>query len=231
MAPEGEDRRVPGALRSVRALIADDHELMREGLRSILEGQKFFQVAGEARSGREAVRLTREIRPDVVIMDVVMKDMNGIEATRAIRELDPGVVIVALSNHADRRYVNAMLGAGASAYVLKSEAFSVLRHAVEEALAGRICVCTGSEGEEEPAPAPRTELGPDASRLERLGTREQQVLKLVAQGYSSSDIAKRLFIAVSTVETHRRNIVRKLGIHRVADLTRYAVRVGLVDLD
>jgi len=207
-------------------LLVDDHQLMREGLRAIIDNAGTLRVVGEASSGREAIRQASLLRPDVVIMDVVMKELNGIEATREILRLLPEVVVVALSSHADAGYARAMLDAGASAYVLKADAYDQLYAAVQAALAGSTHLSTGLAYEVE---GERRPLRPSVYHV--LGPREREVLQLVAEGYSSQEIARRLFVAVATVETHRRNLMRKLGIHGVAELTKYAIREGLTQAD
>ena len=207
-------------------LLVDDHQLMRQGLRSILEKEATLEVVGEAASGREALRLVDLLRPDVVIMDVVMKDLNGIEATREIRRRHPKIAVVALSNHADPSYVRAMLEARASAYVLKADAYDELHRAVRAALSGKTYIS------QRLAPSLNDEVGGlRGSAYEQLGPREREVLQLVAEGCSSQEIAQRMFVAVTTVETHRRNLMRKLGIHGVAQLTKYAIREGLTDVE
>jgi DNA-binding NarL/FixJ family response regulator len=211
-----------------RILLVDDHELMREGLRSILESEENVEIIGEASSGREAVALSRTLEPDVVVMDVGMRDLNGIDATRQIVGELPAVKVIALSSHADSRYVSAMLEAGACGYVLKANAYADLREALQAARQGKSYLCAdvtkgvvdaslhGSRGAVEPSV---------------LSEREREVLQLLAEGLTSPGIGKRLFIATSTVETHRRSIMRKLGIHSVADLTKWAIREGLTQLE
>ena len=211
-----------------RILLVDDHELMREGLRSILEGEENVEIVGETSSGREAVALARTLEPDVVVMDVGMRDLNGIDATRQIRGELPGVKVIALSSHSDSRYVSAMLEAGACGYVLKANAYADLREALQAARQGKSYLCAevtkgvvdaslhGSRGAVDPSV---------------LSEREREVLQLLAEGLTSPRIGKRLFIATSTVETHRRSIMRKLGIHSVADLTKWAIREGLTQLE
>jgi two-component system NarL family response regulator len=214
----------------IRVLLVDDHELMREGLRSILERESDIEVVGEAASGRAAVKLASTLKPDVVVMDVAMKDSNGIEATRQMRSASPGVKVIALSSHADSRYVTAMLDAGACAYVLKANAFDDLRRALMAAQQGKSYLCP--EVTESVVGASLDKATRARARLHAsLSPREKEVLQLLAEGLSSPDIGGRLFIATTTVETHRRNVMRKLGIHNVADLTKYAIREGLTALD
>jgi DNA-binding NarL/FixJ family response regulator len=213
---------------TTRILLVDDHQLMREGLRSILERDGTYTVIGEAGSGREAVRLAEELEPDVVVMDVAMGDLNGMEATRQLRALVPGTAVVALSSHSDRRYVRAMLDAGASAYVLKANAYDDLRKAVEAALRGMKYLCADVTSEIVDSVLQEGAVG---SVFEILGAREREVLQLLAEGLTSPQIAERLHVSTSTVETHRKNIMRKLDVHNVAELTRYAIREGLTWLD
>lgn len=214
---------------TVRILLVDDHELMRQGLRSILEKEPEFEVVGEAANGREAVQAAAALRPDLVVMDVVMKDLNGIEATARIREAHERVQVVALSSHADPRYVTAILRAGASAYVMKSNAYDELRRAVRAALCGRSYLCAEVAGvvvENVRAADPAA-----GSAYQVLTAREREVLQLVAEGLSAPQIAVRLHVSVHTVEAHRKSLARKLTFRSVAELTKYAIREGLTSAD
>lgn len=211
-----------------RILLADDHRIMREGLRAILERSGEFQVVGEATGGREAVRLVEKLRPEVVVMDIVMEDLNGIEATRQIKAIAPRTAIVALSSHADRRYVQAILDAGASGYVLKANAYEQLAEAVRVAFQGMRYLCPEVTSE---VIESALRKGAAGSVWEILGSREREVLQLIAEGLTSPEISLRLNVSTSTVDTHRRNIMRKLDVHNVADLTRYAIREGLTPLE
>jgi DNA-binding NarL/FixJ family response regulator len=214
----------------IRVLLVDDHELMREGLRSILEREKDVVVVGEAASGRAAVELARTLEPDVVVMDVAMKDSNGIEATRQLRSAWPDLKVIALSSHSDSRYVNAMLDAGACGYVLKANAYDDLRRALVAARQGKSYLCPDVTESVVGASLRKPGDDPDPSHASP-SPREKEVLQLLAEGLSSPEIAQRLFIATTTVETHRRNVMRKLRIHSVADLTKYAIREGLTSLE
>ncbi len=214
---------------TTRVLLVDDHALMREGLRAILGKERSLEVVGEAASGRDAVVLTRALRPDVVIMDVAMKDLNGIEATRQIRSETPEAKVVALSSHSDRRYVAAILAAGASGYVVKANAYDELRRAVHAATQGKSYLSAEVAGAViETALAVSSPAG---SAYAALSAREREVLQLLAEGHTSSEIGRHLHLSTSTVETHRRNLMGKLGIHSVAELTKYAVREGLTSLE
>ena len=210
-----------------RILLVDDHELMREGLRSILEGEENVEIVGEASSGREAVTLSRTLEPDVVVMDVGMRDLNGIDATRQIVGELPAVQVIALSSHSDSRYVSAMLEAGACGYVLKANAYADLREALQAARQGKSYLCAEvTKGVVNASLHGSRGVDPSV-----LSEREREVLQLLAEGLTSPQIGKRLFIATSTVETHRRSIMRKLAIHSVADLTKWAIREGLTQLE
>lgn len=213
----------------VRILLVDDHEMMRDGLKSILEKEPQFVVVGEAANGRDAVRRAAELSPNIVLMDVAMSDMNGIEATRQIKARDETTQIIALSSHADRRYVTAMLRAGACGYVLKAKAYTELQRAVCAARAGKAFLS------EEVSQGLIDEIRRPASAGESvhqvLGAREREVLQLLAEGLSSAEIARHLHVATSTVDTHRRNLMRKLDIHTIAGLTKYAIREGLTTVD
>jgi len=214
----------------IRVLLVDDHELVREGLRSILEREADVKVVGEAASGRAAVALARSLEPDVVVMDVAMKDSNGIEATRQLRSAWPDLKVIALSSHSDSRYVNAMLDAGACGYVLKANAYDDLRRALLAAQHGKSYLCPDVTESVVGASLRKAEHEPDPSHTS-LSPREKEVLQLLAEGLSSPEIGQRLFIARTTVESHRRNVMRKLRIHSVADLTKYAIREGLTSLE
>jgi two-component system response regulator NreC len=215
---------------SLRVLLVDDHPLMREGLRKILEGAGGIDVIGEADDGGSALEAVAEFGPDVVVMDVAMGGMNGIEATQRLKKQHPSVSVVALSTHSDKRYVRNMIRAGAAAYVLKESASDDLLRAVRAAgkgenyLSPRITGCLME-----------TWLVPQAlkstSAYELLGAREREVLKLLSQGSTSKEIARSLGLSVKTVETHRRNITQKVGLRSVAELTKYAVREGLTSLE
>ncbi|HXZ84076.1 MAG TPA: response regulator transcription factor [Myxococcota bacterium] len=212
----------------MRVLLVDDHRMVREGLRAILERDDGCNVVGEAASGRDAVRLAQQLRPDVIVMDVAMSDLNGIEATRQILASRPDARIVALSSHSDRRYVKAILGAGACGYVLKANAFDELRRAVEAAARGKKYLC--ADVTNDVIESALAQGGPGAA-YDALGPRELEVLQLLAEGLTSAEIAARLRVATSTVETHRRNLMQKLGLHSVAELVKYAVREGVTSLE
>jgi len=214
---------------SLRLLVADDHQIMREGLRSMLAKQPDMEVVGEAGDGRTTVQLTREISPDVVIMDVAMPYLDGIDATRQINAELPDTKIIALSMHADRPFVYEMLRAGAVAYLLKDSAFDELIHAIREVMDDRIYLSPSIAGTviddfvqqlAKDTPSAKTILTP----------RELEVLQLLAEGKSAKEAAFQLRLSVKTIETHRRQIMKKLDLPSMAALIKYAVREGLTSL-
>lgn len=208
----------------IRVVLADDHEIMREGLRLILQRMKDVQVVGEARDGREAVELAEKLVPHIIVLDIGMPNLNGVEAARRIASLSPEVKVVALSAMADRRYVMGMLQAGACGYLVKSSAGDELEQAIRSAISGRRFI------------SPQLSdiladqlLHPGSAGVSSdLAPREREVLQLLAEGRSSKEVARALHISSRTVETHRRNIMAKLNLHSVAELTRYAIREGII---
>jgi DNA-binding NarL/FixJ family response regulator len=210
----------------VDVLIADDHQIVREGLRSLLAKEPWIRVVGEAAEGRTTLRLARELAPDVIIMDVAMPDLNGIEATRQIVAEFPAIRVLALSMHDDRRFVLNMLKAGAKGYLLKDCAFKDLVKAIRVVVANRIYL--GSEvadilAQDYLASATSKE----SSAVQTPSPREREVLQLLAEGGSSHRIAESLHISIKTVETHRAQLMAKLKVRSVAELTKYAIREGL----
>jgi len=215
---------------SIRILLADDHKITRQGLRSLLEKQPDMEVVAEAEEGRTAVRLVRELVPNVVIMDVSMPDLNGMEATRQIVGEFPNVKIIALSMHSDSLFVTEMLRSGASGYLLKDCAFEELERAIRTVVADKTYLSPSISGLVVDDYLHRLSKA-DFSDSEVLTDREREVLQLMAEGKSTKQIALRLHISVKTVETHRRQIMNKLDIHTVAELTKYAIRKGLTSLE
>jgi DNA-binding NarL/FixJ family response regulator len=214
---------------SIRILLADDHKIIREGLRSLLEKQPGMEVVGEVENGRDAVKLARELLPDVMIMDYAMPDLNGVEATREIVAIAPGVKVVALSMHSDRRFVVAMLKAGASGYLLKDCAFEELAHALRAVRANRTYLSPKIADlmiKDYVRLFPSTEL----SVFSLLSSRERQVLQLLSEGKSTKQISADLNVSIKTVETYRQHVMDKLDVHSIAELTKYAVREGLTSL-
>ncbi len=209
----------------MRVILADDHRMMRDGLRAVLE-KAGVQVIGEAANGRDAIAKAASLRSDVVVMDIGMPELNGIDATRRLAAEMPGVKVVALSMNADRRYVSAMLEAGAVGYLLKNSASEELLAALQSVTRGMTYLSRSiALGADDPAAHAGTS-GPLAPERP-LSPREREVLQLIAEGKSSKEVATSLGIAVSTVETHRRQLVEKLQLRTIAELTKYAIREGL----
>ena len=212
------------------ALIADDHRIMREGLRSLLEKSGNFECIAEADDGYQAVKLAMERRPDIVIMDIAMPNLNGIEATRQIKSELPEVEVVVLSMHATRNYVLQVLQAGASAYLLKDSAFEELSTALLAISRGGMYLSPAIAKTAALANLKGGPSGGAAGQIEHLTKRELQVLQLIAEGKSTKDIAARLELSVKTVETHRKQSMDKLEIRSIAGLTKYCIREGLTTL-
>ena len=216
---------------SIRVLIADDHKIMLAGLRSLLEKQADFEVVGEAENGRKAVQMVQEKTPDVVVMDVSMPDLNGMEATAQIIESLPGTKVIALSMHSDKRFVMGMLRAGASGYLLKDCASQELANAIFQVAGGKKYLSpeiTGVIIDNVLQGGSSEELTTVSSVL---SAREREVLQLIAEGWSTKQIASHLYVSIKTIETHRRQIMKKLDLHNIADLTKYALREGLTSIE
>ena len=215
----------------IRLIIADDHQLMREGLRSLIDKNDAMVLVGEAENGHETVRLATEKAPHIVIMDIAMPDLNGIEAARQILAENPNIKVIALSGHQKKEFVQQMLGAGASAYVLKTRAYEELERAVEEVMAGRKFLSPDVAAGVVDAFVELSSSTETPSAFIMLTDREREVLQLISEGSATKEIAEVLGVSVKTVETHRRNIMEKLDLHSVAELTKYAIREGVTSLD
>lgn len=214
----------------LRIILADDHNIVREGLRILIENEPGMEIVGEAGNGRSTVSLTKELKPDLVIMDVSMPGLNGIEATRQIMQEFMDIKVLALSMHSDKRFVAGILKAGAAGYLLKDCAFEEMAGAIRAVAKGDTYLSPGVAGPvikdyvrlmEEADQSPTTLLTP----------REREVLQLLTEGNSTKEIASNLNVSIKTIETHRRQIMEKLGIHNVAALTKYAIREGLTSLE
>ena len=211
----------------LRIMLVDDHPLIREAIGHLIAEAPDFELVGEAADGKECLARVEELRPDIVVLDIAMPLLNGEQVARELRRRYPTLKIIALSGYADRQFVRAMSKAGVKAYVLKSASGRELITALRAVAGGKHYLSPEVTGavmalwDDSPA-------GGGDARTDNLGKREKQVLKLIAEGQRSVTIAKRMSITVATVEAHRRNILRKLQLHSAADLTRYAIRQGLI---
>jgi DNA-binding NarL/FixJ family response regulator len=220
-----------GPGRPIRVLLADDHALFREGVRSLLATQADMEVVGEVEDGRAAVAQALALKPDVVLMDITMPQLDGIEATRQIAQRDAGVRVLVLTMHDNEEVFLRALGAGAAGYVLKRSGGVELMSAIRSTFQGHSYLSPylakalmsdylqrTDRGAAEPVPG------------KRLSAREQEILKLIAEGHSSREIAEMLDLSVKTVHNHRTRLMTKLDIHRNADLVKYAIRLGMVEV-
>ena len=212
-----------------RVMLVDDHPLIREAIGHLIAGAPEFELIGEAADGTECLERIGELHPDILILDIAMPEINGEQVARELRRRHPELKIIALSGYTDRQFVRAMTKAGAKGYVVKSASGRELIHALRAVASGKNYLSPEVTGAvmtlwEEAAPSD------GLSQPQTLGKREKQVLKLIAEGQRSATIAAQMGIAVATVEAHRRNILRKLQLHNIADLTRYALRHGIIVL-
>lgn len=211
----------------IRVVIVDDHKIIREGLRALIDRQKDMEVCGEAPDGRSAVELAAEVRPDAIVMDLSMPDMNGIEATERILADNPETRVIALSVHSDTRFIDGVLKAGAAGYLLKDCAFEEVIRAVKAVTVGQVYLSPGIASRVVKSYVQHV----NASVAPILTAREREVLQMIAEGQSVRSIAATLSVSIKTVESHRQQIMRKLRINSVAGLTRYAIREGITSVD
>jgi len=219
-------------LGKIKVLLVDDHAILRAGLSRLLSEEQDIEVVGEAENGREGVQKVQELRPDVVLMDIGMPVMNGMDATRQIKKRNQEVKILVLTMHDNEEYLFQVLQAGAAGYVLKKAADSDLVNAIHVVYGGD-CFLYPSAAKmvvEDYLEKVRHGQEPTTS-FDTLTDREREILKLVAEGYTNREIAETLFISVKTVETHKTNIMEKLNLHKRAELVRYAIRKGLLQVD
>jgi DNA-binding NarL/FixJ family response regulator len=216
--------------KKIKIVLADDHNVVRQGLRALLMGQADMEVLGEASNGRQAVQLARQLHPDIVVMDIAMPLLNGLEATRQILKQSPAVKVLVLSSYRDDDYIEQLIEAGAAGYLIKQTAANDLLQGVREvnqgngffspAIAKRLRDhCRGSFADQRPT----------AKHTKPLTSRESEVLQLIAEGQPNKQIAGSLCISVKTVEKHRQGLMAKLNIHNIAGLTRHAVEKGIIE--
>jgi DNA-binding NarL/FixJ family response regulator len=215
----------------MRVLIADDHEIMREGLKALLEAHEDIEVVGEATNGQEAIDEVARLQPDVVLMDISMPVMNGLDATRFIKQANPDVKILILTMHEGDAYFFNILEAGASGYFIKGGSTSELVSALQAVAHGDVFLYPTMAKKLLIDYLQQAKTGLYKESLDGLTPREQEVLKLVAEGYNNQEIGARLYLSPATVQTHRSNIMGKLNLHRRTDLTKYAIKHGLISLD
>lgn len=216
---------------SIEVLIADDHTIVREGLRALLEAHPDIKVVGEAADGAEAVRLSQELHPAVVVMDIAMPVLDGLAATRAIRREVPGTQVLILTMHESDEYFFRVLQAGASGYVIKRAAASDVVTAIRSVARGEVFLHPSVAKKLVSDYLSRARAGEGLSGGEQLSPREREVLSLIAEGLSNREIAERLVLGLSTVQTHYSHILEKLGLRNRAELIKFALRQGLIDGD
>ena len=210
----------------LKIMIVDDHKILRDGLRNMIEKYPNFKVVGEATDGREALKLSQSLKPDVVIMDVAMEGLNGVEATRQIVQQSPEIKIIGLSMHSNKQFILGMFKAGAYGYLLKDSDSSELIEAIKKVAQNKKYISQRISG------AIVDELiSPTRKEETELSQREKEILQLIAEGKSSKEIADILFVSSKTVDSHRKNIMDKLELYNIPDLTKYAIKTGLTTLD
>ncbi len=234
MSETGANASVDTDTATIRVLLADDHDILRQGLKMLLGLQRDIEVVGEARTGREAVILVHDLHPDVVVMDITMPDIDGLEACRRIRHEAPHTQVLMLTMHESEEYFLQALRQGAAGYLVKKAAPTELHMAIQAVARGDAFLYPGlakalvrtyvAQPEESPAPP----KGPSGQELRLLSPREMEVLKLVAEGHTNQEIADRLFISIKTVQAHRANVMEKLGLHNITHLVRFAIYAGLI---
>lgn len=215
----------------IRVLLAEDHTIVRKGLRALLEGVASIEVVGEAADGREALAQVEQSPADVVLMDLTMPGLSGLEATRQIKERFPQIRVLVLTMHADEEYIFQVLRAGASGYLVKQAAPEELVAAIHAVYQGASFLSPTISKRVIDEYVRRAEEGVVTDPYDKLTPREREVLQLIAEGHSNREIAEQLTISIKTVESHRAHLMEKLDLHNTAELTRYAIRKGLIGLE
>lgn len=215
----------------ITVLLAEDHAIVREGLRSLLDAEPDIEVVGEAQTGREAVQRAKELLPAVIVMDIAMPLLNGLEATRQILKALPATKILILSAHSDDAYVEQVIGLGAAGYLIKQNSALALSKAIREARKGNMFFSPSiaKRLRERERTSPRAVSGRRNTEHPRLTSREVEILQLIAEGKANKQAAAELGISIKTVEKHRQNLMTKLDIHDTAGLTRYAIASGIIE--
>ncbi len=214
----------------IRVLVCDDHTILREGIRMLLNAQEDIEVVAEAVDGREAVDKMREFKPDVILMDIAMPFLNGLEATRQIRREDPNARVLVLTMYENDEYVAQMLEAGAAGYVLKKVAGSELVYAIRSVFGGEAFLYPSITKRLVEDYLRRVESGQERATFDGLTDREREVLQLIAEGHTNKEIADLLNLSVRTVQNHRAHIMEKLGMHDRGELIKYAIQKGIIEL-
>lgn len=215
----------------IRVLVADDHAIVRAGVRLLLESEADMEVVGEAVDGQEALEKAQRLQPDVVLMDIAMPGTSGLEATRRIKEHNPRIQVLALTMHEDERYFFQIIQAGAAGYVVKGASPADLLAAVRAVSQGQAYLYPSVARRLLDDYLRRVEAGEETGGIENLSAREKEVLKLIAEGLTSREIAQRLYLSANTVERHRANIMGKLNLHSRTELIKYALRKGLIQME
>jgi DNA-binding NarL/FixJ family response regulator len=217
-------------MRKITVLLADDHTVVRQGLRALLSAEEDMEIVGEAENGRQAVQLVKELSPDVAVMDIAMPVLNGLEATRQITRDSPSTKVLILSSYSDDEYVQQSTEAGAVGYLVKQTAANDLLMAIREAQKGNAFFSPGiAKRLRDQCREVLTSGKSVQRRADYMTTREAEVLQLIAEGRANKQIAAELFISIKTVEKHRQHVMNKLGIHNVAGLTRHAISKGIIE--
>jgi DNA-binding NarL/FixJ family response regulator len=217
-------------MKQISVLLAEDHTIVRQGLRLLVEADGGIKIVGEAKTGREAVQMSRDLRPDVIVMDIAMPLLNGIEATRQILKAFPSMKILILSAHSDLEYIEQVVKAGALGYLVKQSSGDVLAKAIHELHQGKMFF-TESIVKRLNAEFQKSSDGVGLSRKSghKLTSREVELLQLIAEGHLNKQIATELHISIKTVEKHRQHLMEKLNIHEIAGLTRFAIAAGIIE--
>ena len=218
-------------MKKIRLLVADDHKIFRQGIKMLLEEESDLQVVGEASDGRDAVKKATELKPDVILMDIAMANLNGLEATRQIKKQLPSAKVIMVTMHKNEEYVLQSFQAGASGFILKEGAVEELVSAIRSINSDKSFLSPSISKTLIDAYMRKMETGKTETPFDLLTDREREVLQLIAEGYTNREVAKSLFISVKTVEAHRAHIMQKLNIHDIAKLVKYAIQKGLVDLN